>query len=108
MSNKVTRRHIDGTYDFLTLLVPIIILAPFLVVIPIICLVGAVLDSILTSTSLNQRGYLRGRKVTGANISLPGNERRRGLASKEEGTTYNYQYHTFPISYRPKSGQQLQ
>lgn len=91
MSNKVARRRIDGTYDFLTLLVPIIILAPFLVLITITCLVGAVLDSIRSSTSFNQRGYLRGRKVTGTIISAPGNEneRRRGLTSKEEGTTYN-------------------
>ncbi len=87
MSNKVARRRIDGTSDFLYLLVPIIILAPFLVVILIICLVGAVLDSIRTSTSFNQRGY---QKVAGAIISLfHRNERRRGLTLKEEGTTYN-------------------
>jgi ABC-type transport system involved in multi-copper enzyme maturation permease subunit len=89
MNDKVARRRIDGTSDFLILLVPIIILAPFLVVIPIVCLVGAVLDSIRTSTSFNQRGYLRGQKVTGTIISLSGNERRRGLTLKEEGTTYN-------------------
>ena len=87
MSNKVARQRIDGTYDFLTLTVPIIILAPFLVVIPIICLVGAVLDSIRSSTSFNQRGYPRGQ--SGTIISLPGNERRRGLILKEERTTYN-------------------
>jgi hypothetical protein len=83
MNDKVARRRTDGTYDFLTLLVPIIILAPFLVVITIVCLVGAVIDS------FNQRGYLRGQKVTGTIISIPGNERRRGLTLKEEGTTYN-------------------
>ena len=91
MSNKVAGRRIDGTYDFLKLLISIIILAPFLIVIPIICLVGAVLDSIRSSRSFNQRGYLRGRKVTGTIISPPGseNERRRGLTSREEGTAYN-------------------
>jgi hypothetical protein len=83
MNDKVARRRTDGTYDFLTLLVPIIILAPFLVVITIVCLVGAVLDS------FNQRGYLRGQKVTGTIISIPGKERRRGLTLKEEGTMYN-------------------
>lgn len=80
MSNKAARRRIDGTHDFLTLLIPIIILAPFLIVITIICLVGAVLDS------FNQRGNLQGQKITGTIISLPGNERR--LTLKEEGTTY--------------------
>jgi heme exporter protein D len=67
MSNKVARRRTDGTYDFLTLLVPIIMLAPHLVVITIICLVGAVLDS------FNQRGYLQGQR----------NERKRGLTLKK-------------------------
>ena len=80
MNNKVARRRIDETYDFLKLLVPIIILV---LLFAIICLVGVVLES------FNQRGYLRGRKVTGTIISLPGNERRRGLTLKEEGTTYN-------------------
>jgi hypothetical protein len=78
----------DVTYDFLNSLVGIILLVPFLIVIPIICLVGIVLDLSRTSTSFNQRGYLRGRKITGTIISLPENERSRRL-TLEEKLPYN-------------------
>jgi ABC-type transport system involved in multi-copper enzyme maturation permease subunit len=77
----------DVTYDFLNPLVGIILLVPFLIVIPIICLVGIVLDLSRTSTSFNQRGYLQGRKITGTIISLPENERRR--LTLEEKLPYN-------------------
>lgn len=46
MSSKGARRCIDGTYDLLILLAAIIMLTPLLVVVPIIRLVGAVLESI--------------------------------------------------------------
>jgi ABC-type transport system involved in multi-copper enzyme maturation permease subunit len=88
MSNKLVRRCMDVTYDFLNPLVGIILLVPFLIVIPIICLVGIVLDLSRTSTSFNQRGYLRGRKITGTIISLPENER-RGRLTLEEKLPYN-------------------
>jgi hypothetical protein len=84
MSSKVVRRCMDVTYDFLNPLVGIILLVPFLIVIPIICLVGKVLDLSRTSTSFNQIGYLRGRKITGTIISLPKNERRRRLTLEEK------------------------
>ena len=88
MSNKLVRRCMDVTYDFLNPLVGIILLVPFLIVIPIICLIGIVLDLSRTSTSFNQRGYLRGRTITGTIISLPENERRRRL-TLEEKLPYN-------------------
>jgi hypothetical protein len=84
MSNKLVRRCMDVTYDFLNPLVGIILLVPFLIVIPIICLIGIVLELSRTSTSFNQRGYLRGRKITGTIISLPENERRRRLTLEEK------------------------
>jgi ABC-type transport system involved in multi-copper enzyme maturation permease subunit len=87
MSKKLVRRCMDVTYDFLNPLVGIILLVPFLIVIPIICLVGIVLDLSRTSTSFNQRGYLQGRKITGTIISLPENERRR--LTLEEKLPYN-------------------
>ena len=78
----------DVTYDFLNPLVGIILLVPFLILIPVICLVGIVLDLSRTSTSFNQRGYLQGRKITGTIISLPENER-RGRLTLEEKLPYN-------------------
>jgi ABC-type transport system involved in multi-copper enzyme maturation permease subunit len=79
MSDKLLRRCTGVTYEFLNLLLGIILMVPFLVVIPIICLVGIVLDLSRTSTSFNQRGYLQGRKIPGTIISLSENERRRRL-----------------------------
>jgi ABC-type transport system involved in multi-copper enzyme maturation permease subunit len=84
MSNKVARRCMDGTYDFLSLLVGVMVLVPFLIVIPIICLVGAILSLSRTSPSFNQTGYLLGQKIAGTVMSLPENESRRRLTSKEE------------------------
>ena len=74
----------DRTYDFLSLLVAVIVIVPFLIVIPIICLVGAILDLSRTSPSFNQIGYLRGQKIAGTVMSLPENESRRRLTPKEE------------------------
>jgi ABC-type transport system involved in multi-copper enzyme maturation permease subunit len=81
MSNKVARRCMDGTYDFLNLLVGVMVLVPFLIVIPIICLVGAILSLGRTSSSLIK---LLGQKIAGTVMSLPENESRRRLTSKEE------------------------
>ena len=86
MSNKLVRRCMDVTYEFMNPLVGIILLVPFLIVIPIIYLVGIVLDLSRISTSFNQRGYLRGRKITGTIISLSDNERRRRLTLEEKIT----------------------
>jgi hypothetical protein len=79
----VARRCMDGTYDFLNLLVGVMVLVPFLIVIPIICLVGAILSLSRTSPSFNQTGYLLGQKIAGTVMSVPENECRR-LTSKEE------------------------
>jgi hypothetical protein len=49
----------DGTYDFLILLVGVMVLVPFLIVISIVCLVGAILGLSRSSSSFNQTGYLR-------------------------------------------------
>jgi ABC-type transport system involved in multi-copper enzyme maturation permease subunit len=84
MSDKLVRRCTDVTYEFMNPLVGIILLVPFLIVIPIICLVGIVLDLSRTSTSFNQRGYLQGRKITGTIISLSENERRRRLTLEKK------------------------
>src|SRR5688572_5766409 len=84
MSNKVARRCMDGTYDFINLLVGVMVLVPFLIVIPIICLLGAILSLSRTSSSFNQTGYLLGQKIAGTVMSLPENESRRKLTSKEE------------------------
>jgi hypothetical protein len=84
MSNKVARRCMDGTYDFLNLLVGVMVLVPFLIVIPIICLVGAILSLSRTTPSFNQTGFLPGQKIAGTVMSLPENESRRRLTSKEE------------------------
>jgi hypothetical protein len=74
----------DGTYDFLSLLVGVMVLVPFLIVIPIICLIGAILSLSRTSPSFNQTGYLRGQKIAGTVMSLPEIESRRRLTSIEE------------------------
>lgn len=84
MSNKLVRRCMDVTYDYLNPLVGIILLVAFLIVIPIICLVGIVLDLGRTSTSFNQRGYLQGRKITGTIISLSEIETRRRLTLEKK------------------------
>lgn len=76
----------DGTYDFLSLLVVVIVLVPFLIVIPVICLVGAILDLSRTSPSFNQTGYLRGQKIAGTVMSLPENESRRRFDIKRRNT----------------------
>ena len=77
----------DGTYDFLSLLVGVIVIVPFLIVIPIICLVGAILDLSRTSPLFNQTGYLRGQKIAGTVMSLPENESRRRFDIKRRRNT---------------------
>jgi ABC-type transport system involved in multi-copper enzyme maturation permease subunit len=77
----------DGTYDFLSLLVAVIVIVPFLIVIPIICLVGAILDLSRTSPSVNQTGYLRGQKIAGTVMSLPEKESRRRFDIKRRRNT---------------------
>jgi hypothetical protein len=84
MSNKVARSCMDWTYDLLSLLAGAIILVPFLIVIPIISLVGAVLNLSRSYPSFNQTGYLLDRKIASTGLSLPENEKRRILTLEEE------------------------
>ena len=75
MSNKVARSCMDRTCDFLSLLAVAIIMVPFLIVILIISLVGAVLNLSRSYPSFNQTGYLLDRKIAGTGVSLPENEK---------------------------------
>jgi ABC-type transport system involved in multi-copper enzyme maturation permease subunit len=69
MNRKNIIWWMDGDYDFLNLLIGIIILVPFLIVILVISIAGTIID-MSRSSSFNPPTYLQGRMMDGAAISL--------------------------------------
>ena len=73
MNKKNIRWWVDGAYDFLNLLVGIVVLVPFVIVIPVISAAGAIIGLSRTS-SFDTSTYLRSQRMTGTTISLSENE----------------------------------
>jgi hypothetical protein len=65
----------DEAYDFLNLLIGVIVLVPFVIVILIISGVGII--GLSRSSSFNPSISLQGRRMTGTNLSLSESEIRR-------------------------------
>ena len=73
MNKKNIRWWVDGAYDFLNLLVGIVVLVPFVIVVPVISAAGAIIGLSRTS-SFDTSTYLRSQRMTGTTISLSENE----------------------------------
>ena len=82
MNKKNIRWWVDGAYDFLNLLVGIVVLVPFVIVIPVISAAGAIIGLSRTS-SFDTSTYLRSQRMTGTTISLSENEIRRKILEQE-------------------------
>jgi hypothetical protein len=66
---------VDEAYDFLNLLIGVIVLVPFVIVILIIS--GAEIIGLSLSSSFNPSISLQGPRMTGTNLSLSESEIRR-------------------------------
>lgn len=64
MSKKNMRWWMDGTYDFLNLLIGIALLVPFLIVFPVISAAGAIIG-FRRSSSSDPQTFLQSRRMTG-------------------------------------------
>jgi hypothetical protein len=82
MNKKNIRWWVDGAYDFLNLLVGIVVLVPFVIVIPVISVAGAIIGLSRTS-SFDTSTYLQGQRMTGTTISLSENEIRIKILEQE-------------------------
>lgn len=69
MNKKNVSGWMDGAYDFLNPLIGTIILIPFLIVIIVISVAGAIIG-MSRSSSYNPSTYLQGRMMRGVAISL--------------------------------------
>ena len=82
MNKKNIRWWVDGAYDFLNLLVGIVVLVPFVIVIPVISAAGAIIGLSRTS-SFDTSTYLRSQRMTCATISLSENKIMRKILEQE-------------------------
>jgi hypothetical protein len=69
MNKKNISWRMNGAYDFLNLIIGTIILIPFLIVIIVISVAGAIIG-MSRSSSFNPSTYLQGRMMNGVAISL--------------------------------------
>lgn len=82
MNKKNIRWWVDGAYDFLNLLVGVVVLVPFVIVIPVISAAGAIIGLSRTS-SFDTSTYLQGQRMIGTTMSLSENEIRRKILEQE-------------------------
>ena len=82
MNKKNIRRWVDGAYDFLNILVGIVVLVPFVIVILVISAAGTIIGLSRTS-SFDTSTCLQGQRMTGTTISLSKNEIRRKILEQE-------------------------
>ena len=82
MNKKNIRRWVDGAYDFLNILVGIVVLVPFVIVIPVISAAGTIIGLSRTS-SFDTSTYLRSQRMTCTTISISENKIRRKILEQE-------------------------
>lgn len=87
MNKKNVRGWMDGAYDFLTPLIGTIILIPFLIVIIVISVAGAIIG-VSRSSSYNPSTYLQGRMMRGVAISLSEYEISRKILEESKMQTH--------------------
>ena len=87
MNKKNISGWMDGAYDFLNLLIGTIILIPFLIVIIVISVAGAIIG-MSRSSSYNPSTYLQGRTMRGVAISLSEYEMSRKILEESKMQTH--------------------
>ena len=87
MNKKNISGWMDGAYDFLNLLIGTIILIPFLIVIIVISVAGAIIG-MSRSSSYNPSTYLQGRMMRGVAISLSEYEISRKILEESKMQTH--------------------
>jgi hypothetical protein len=87
MNKKNISWRMDGAYDFLNLIIGTIILIPFLIVIIVISVAGAIIG-MSRSSSYNPSTYLQGRMMRGVAISLSEYEISRKILEESKMQTH--------------------
>lgn len=87
MNKKNINWRMDGACDFLNLIIGTIILIPFLIVIIVISVAGAIIG-MSRSSSFNPSTYLQGRMMNGVAISLSEYETSRKILEESKMQTH--------------------